>query len=145
MNCRVDFYLLKSPHHDALHSTLCRLVEKAYGQQHQIFIYCKNEKEAQEIDNLLWTYRDISFLPHGIIQSAHDNPKTPISISSSLEPNKDFNDILLNLTNTVPTFFRQFQRVIEIIPNSTDIKIQARENYRLYREQGCELHSHQLT
>ena len=46
----------------------CRLVEKGYKQgTSSIYIHCNNEEEANEIDALLWTFRQESFVPHSLI------------------------------------------------------------------------------
>ncbi|HEX2549875.1 MAG TPA: DNA polymerase III subunit chi, partial [Gammaproteobacteria bacterium] len=93
---KIDFYLLQeSGAHDRLNFA-CRLIEKIYKQKHRIFIYVSNIKEAHDIDERLWTYREDSFLPHHI-QGEGPNPPPPIQIGFSEAPLNE-RDILLNLS-----------------------------------------------
>lgn len=143
---KVDFYLLENPAISAVMMTACKLCEKAYGQQKTVYIYTKTPKEADILDKLLWTYNDISFLPHGI-----NLPQTPLLITHEETPENiiathhlNNYDILLNLTLKTPHFFSQFQRIIEIISGDPIDRQAARERYRFYRDNQCELNSHQL-
>lgn len=52
---------------DPLEAVLPRLVEKAYAQGHRILIRSPARDRVQQLDQLLWTYRDDSFLPHGAV------------------------------------------------------------------------------
>ncbi|HEV2614112.1 MAG TPA: DNA polymerase III subunit chi [Gammaproteobacteria bacterium] len=135
----VDFYLLENPSSDAVNLTTCKLCEKAYEQQKTVFIYSKTKQDAENLDKLLWTYNDISFIPHALIPA-----KTPILIGFSGSPPPANYDILINLTSESPSFFNQFNRVIEVVSGDAAEKQVAREKYRFYRDNQCELKSHQL-
>ena len=141
---RIDFYLLEQ-HTPAAHlRTTCRIADKAYRQQHQLLIYCQDKKQAQELDTLLWTFHDTSFIPHVLWQN-QPSTEAPIIIceqSQSLPPQN--RDILINLASEAPDFFSQFQRVIEIVSAEAQARELARERYRNYRNQGFEIHSHQI-
>lgn len=145
---RTDFYLLKSSSDADMDAnehtrllTACRIIEKAYVQSHKIYIFCTDKKQAEILDKLLWDFKDISFIPHA------QNPNTsdaPVLIGDSTSPPPEFCDILINLADAVPDFFKHFQRIIEVIPENSESRQKAREKYRFYREQQCELHSHNL-
>lgn len=139
---RVDFYLLQSPAPGAVWHLACRLIEKAYLRQHRVFIHCQNQKEAEHLDELLWTFKDESFIPHHL-QGEGPEPPPPIQIGFEAVPH-GWNDILMNLADPVPSFFTQFHRVIEIVPDSEEEKAISRHHYRLYRSHGCELQMHSI-
>jgi DNA polymerase-3 subunit chi len=141
MPTRTDFYLLKSTDENARFLTVCRIVEKAYLNSHQIYIYCENENQSDSIDKLLWTFKETSFIPH---QKINNNSDVPILIGHLSSPPPTTHDILINLTKDVPNFFKPFQRIIEVIPDNTELREKAREKYRFYREHNCELYSHPL-
>src|SRR5262245_52593662 len=91
---RVDFYLLPNViGNELLYS--CRLIEKAYLHNHQIFVYVSDKPMAQKLDDLLWAFHDISFIPHQIY--APTAIEVPVIISDE-KPDKIFCDVLLNLT-----------------------------------------------
>ena len=135
----VDFYLLENPHFDAVNLTTCKLCEKAFGQEKSVFIYARSKSDADQLDKMLWTYNDISFLPHAVIPA-----KAPILIGFSGSSPTDKYDILINLTLETPSFFNQFERIIEVVSGESMERQAARERYRFYRDNQCELKSHQL-
>lgn len=139
---KIDFYLLQESNPNARFDFACRLVEKIYKQKHRIFIYVANEKDAYDIDERLWTYREDSFLPHHI-QGEGPNPPPPIQIGFGETPPNE-RDILLNLSDTIPEFFTRFSRVLEIVANEANAKEISRKLYREYRAKGFEINTHQL-
>jgi len=134
---RTDFYLLTQSDENARLLTTCRIIEKAYLKSHQIYIFCADQTQAEIIDKLLWTFRDTSFI-------LHNTADAPVLIGHSTSPPPDFHDILINLSESAPDFFKSFQRIIEVIPENPESREKAREKYRFYREQQCDLHSHHL-
>ena len=42
-------------------------------------------------------------------------------------------DVLVNLSGTIPSFFSRFDRVAEIVPEAESTRESARENYRQYK------------
>lgn len=139
---RVDFYLLKSEEPQAHLLYACRLLEKAYLKGHKIYVHCANVTEAECLDELLWTFKEDSFIPHHL-QGEGPEPPPPVQIGFGSEP-RGFNDILLNLNQDIPSFFTRFKRVIELVPNSEVEKEQGRLRYKQYRANGCELSVHEV-
>lgn len=139
---RIDFYLLPESSEKARLHFACRLIEKAYKHQHRIYIHVENEQEAHLLDELLWTFRDDSFLPHNLYGEGPD-PAPPIQIGYNVVPEKQ-RDILINLNKTIPEFYAQFARVLELVPEDPIIQANAREHYRLYRAKGHEISTHKL-
>lgn len=138
---RVDFYLLSEPNPPARWLYACRLCEKAYQKNHKIYILVSSTQESQALDDLLWTFQADSFLPHEIDQ--RDVPgSAPVQIGTSSPTNSQ--DILINLTTTIPTFATQFQRIIEIVTADETERSIARQNFRIYRSQGYQIESHSI-
>lgn len=133
---RIDFYLLTSDAEDARWLLACRLLEKAYRQGHRVFVYCANITDAEHLDELLWTFKEDSFVPHHL-QGEGPEPPPPIQIGYTNEP-RGFDDILLNLAETIPPFYTRFQRVIEIVAAEDSAKALSREHFRHYRKMGSE-------
>ena len=139
---RVDFYLLNDIQPQAMWLVACRLLEKAYQHGHRVFVYCDNLRDAEHIDELLWTYKDESFIPHNL-QGEGPEPPPPVQIGYGAEP-RGFNDILLNMATTIPTYFSRFRRVMEIVASNDRAKDISRNHYREYRSKQCELHTHNI-
>lgn len=141
---RIDFYLLTDVTPEAKWLLACRVLEKAYRQGHQVFVYCSHLSEAEHLDELLWTYKADSFVPHHL-QGEGPEPAPPIQIGYAEEP-RGFHDILLNLASTVPAFYNRFKRVIEIVPAEDEqAKTQSRDHFRSYRQAGYSPTTHTIS
>lgn len=139
---RVDFYLLNTNEPEAIWLVVCRLLEKAYQRGHRVFVYCDNQNDAEHLDELLWTYKDDSFIPHNL-QGEGPEPPPPVQIGFGPEP-RGFNDILINMSTTIPAYFSRFRRVMEVVASSEAAKKISRAHYREYRAKHCELHTHNI-
>ncbi|MES2998221.1 MAG: DNA polymerase III subunit chi [Pseudomonadota bacterium] len=148
----VDFYLLNTPDKKEIYRFLCRLVDKAYQQQHHTYIHTNSLEEAQRLDDLLWTFRDISFIPHQIGETttlscnSQHTLQLPVSVTIGTDkPKLPSNDIVFNLTQEVPHFFFEFSRIIEMVSEEKTNKTQARKKYKAYKEQHYSLTTHNIS
>jgi DNA polymerase-3 subunit chi len=139
---RVDFYLLAGSGAEEPSLIVCRLLEKAYLRGHRVFVYCSNQQEAEKLDELLWTFKDNSFIPHNL-QGEGPEPPPPIQLGFQDEP-RGFNDILINLHSEIPKFYTRFRRIIEVVANNDSAKELSRTHYREYRANQCELQTHEI-
>lgn len=139
---RVDFYILAENAKRTSDQVLCSLAGKAWKQGNRVYIHADSADQSGRLDNLLWTFKDTSFLPHGQLNQANSE-KTPILIGHE-DPPKDLHDIIINMTRDVPLFFGRFDRLIEIIDQSPEGRTQGRERYRFYQERGYTLNTHNL-
>ncbi|MDA8561763.1 DNA polymerase III subunit chi [Gammaproteobacteria bacterium] len=139
---RIDFYLMQEKESKIRLNFACRIVEKAYRNKHKIYIHTEYEKDALYIDELLWTFKLDSFLPHNLIGEGPE-PAPPIQIGFQQKPDKQ-HDILINLSNNVPDFYKKFTRVIELVNLDEEIQKRSREHYKLYRADGFQITTHKL-
>jgi DNA polymerase-3 subunit chi len=139
---RVDFYLLSDDQPDALGLIACRLLEKAYLKGHKVFVHCSHQQDAERLDELLWTFKDDSFIPHNL-QGEGPEPPPAIQIGYDKEP-RGFNDILVNLSTEIPTFHTKFKRIIELVASNEEQKEASRVRYKEYRAKGYSLHTHKV-
>ena len=139
---RVDFYVIEDEHDEALFRVASRLLAKAYTQDLRSWVLCADEQAACTLDTYLWTYKDNSFLPHCIAGEAPEGLNPPIQISANNMPEDDSFNLLLNLKETTPEHCEAFERVLDVV--AYDAKEAGRARYRAYREQGCELHKHNI-
>jgi len=140
---RIDFYILPGETPAARDLLSCRLAEKACKKGHKVYLHADSAAHALRLDELLWTFRAGSFLPHALTHDDPD-PATPILIGSGAEA-PPVRDVLINLAAAVPPFFGQFERVAEIVDQAADVKQAGRERFRHYREQGCQPESHTIS
>ena len=139
---QVDFYILQDSQPGARSLFTCRLTEKVFKQGHQVYINTESSQQLEQLDDLLWTFRDGSFLPHAVYAGgASDNP--PILLGHAVEPDGP-GDVLVNLSSELPPFFSRFSRVAELVDNDTPRLDAARERYRFYKDRGYTLNTHTL-
>jgi DNA polymerase-3 subunit chi len=139
---RISFYILKGDQEHDRQVFACRLIEKAYAQGHQIYVHTDNAQQAKQLDQLLWSFRADSFIPHQMTDEPGQED-CPILIGHDANPPRLMN-LLINLSPQHPLFFSQFERVAEFINDDTDTKSQGRERYRFYQQRGYELESHKI-
>jgi len=140
---KIDFYLLSQSGQDACETMACKLIEKIYQLKHKVYIHTHSEQDAARIDNLLWTQKPGNFIPHEIA-SNNNHPETPIIIGHGDEA-PPIQDVLINLTQTVPLFFSQFNRVAEFVDADDTNKNLGRTRFKFYKDRGYELDTHELT
>lgn len=139
---QVDFYILNDTAPEAWTLFTCRLAEKAYKQGHQVYINAQSAPQLKQLDDLLWTFRAGSFLPHTIYAGTTDAGQ-PILIGHALEPDGPA-DVLVNLDSDVPLWFGRFKRVAELVGGDETARAAARERYRFYQDRGYTLNTHKL-
>lgn len=139
---RVDFYLLNSSNAQDKFLFICRLLEKAYLRRHRVFVYCSGKDQAEALDELLWTFKEDSFIPHNL-QGEGLEPPPAVQIGYQQEP-RGYDDILLNLHIDIPIFHGRFKRIIEVVSNEEEAKEQGRQRFRHYRGYQYDLHTHQM-
>jgi len=135
---RVDFYVLEGDG-GGRQLLACRLIEKASTLGHRIYVHTASPAEAARLDDLLWTFRAGSFVPHATLPG-----EAPVRIGHQGPP-ADGADVLVNLTASVPEFIDRFERVVELVGTEATDKEQARERFRDYRGRGLEPTTHNLT
>jgi DNA polymerase III subunit chi len=137
---RIDFYVLDDTDPGTRLHTACRLIHKAFGLGHRVHVHTGSPGLSRQLDDLLWTFRDVSFIPHEV---EGDDDACPVRICHAREP-AAAGEILVNLDLQVPLFFSRFERVAEIVNQEPAIRDAGRERYRFYRERGYDLSHHRL-
>lgn len=139
---RIDFYILENGARDDRFRLACRIAEKAWEAGHRVLVHTASTEDARRIDGLLWTFRDRSFVPHGLLGEA-DAAVTPVLVGCGTDAGAE-HEILVNLGNGVPPFFSAFERVIEPVDADPDTRMASRERYRFYRDRGYEIKDHRI-
>ena len=140
---RVDFYILNQAGQHSRQTFACRLAEKAYRLDKTVHIHTRNRADAERLDELLWTFRDGSFVPHECLPDAGGVIESPITIGcdgDTVQPR----DLLINLCDDIPGCAEAFPRVAELVTSDDDCKQLSRRRFAAYREQGHTLETHNL-
>ena len=141
---RVNFYILPVVEALARLRFACRLTEKAFGKGHKVYLHAVDESQAQQMDELLWTYRPSSFVPHTVLAGSEVRTmEAPVAIGYGSDPGP-YHDVLVNLALDIPNFFSRFERVTEIVTEDEAIREAKRENFRFYRDRGYPSENHRI-
>lgn len=138
---RVDFYVLDQAGEPARQAFACRLAEKAWRLNNTVHIETGDRAQAERLDELLWTFRDGSFVPHHIIGDG--NSESPVTIgcqSKSVEAK----DLLINLSNDIPVIAASFARIAELVTSDEDTRQSSRRRFASYRDNGHTIETHKL-
>ncbi len=140
---RVDFYILKQEGARSRVSFACRLAEKAYRLNNTVHIHTMSRDDADRLNDLLWTYRDGSFVPHEVLGNAAASQHTPVTIGCG-EDSVPPRDLLINLCDAIPTFAETFPRVAELVSSDESSKQESRKRFAAYRDKGHTLETHNV-
>lgn len=143
MNKKASFYILtnqKTTRDQTVYA--CRVIEKAFNSQHRVYVYLSDLETAKSFDDQLWTFRDISFVPHQIYELNIDK-KMPVLIGYTTPPS-EMNEVLVNLTVNLVPAYNQFQHLIEIVLDLEDLKKLARQRFQHYKKAGYRIEVFEL-
>jgi DNA polymerase-3 subunit chi len=138
---KIDFYVLPDADPLARFRYACRIAEKAFSLGHRVHIHTGSRESAQQLDALLWTFRDRAFVPHEIEPAKATD--CPVTIGNDWIPQRC--EVLINLAPEAPAFFSRFERVADIVSQAEDARNAGRLRYRYYREQGCAPSHHDVS
>ena len=148
---RIDFYLVEAPEPVACDAAACRIAETAWRRGHRVHLHADSQESARRLDDLLWTWRDDSFVPHAVCgggadegaEEAAGGADAPVTIGWGALPGFA-DDVLLNLAPGVPQGVERFARVAEVVGGADSARAAGRERFRRYRALGCEPNTHRL-
>ena len=140
---RVDFYVLSQSGEQARQLYACRLAEKAYKLEHTVHIHTGDDATASRLDELLWTFRDGSFVPHNLVRTGVEASEAPVSVGC--DPGyAGSRDLLINLDDAIPACASAFPRIAELVTSDEDSKQKSRRRFVAYRDEGHELETHNV-
>jgi len=140
---RIDFYVLERADERARQTLACKLAEKAYRLENTVYIHAKSRDDAMHLDALLWTFRDGSFVPHGLSGSSDEAQASPVMIGYEIK-GVESRDLLINLDDEIPPFAESFPRVAELVTSDENCRLLSRRRFAEYRDKGHSIQTHKL-
>ncbi len=150
----VSFYVLPTESLKERYLFACKLIEKVYRSGQFCYVLTDDEEQSQVMDDLLWTFRAGSFIPHqidsgelpdiardGVSPGASATTEQLILIGALNESAKRYKT-LFNLSAHYPDLAPQTERVLEILDNSETTKAAGRNRYRRYQQAGINITTH---
>ncbi len=139
----IQFHILPDGLSAARDLYACQQAEQAYRAGRKVLIHTHDMEHSVQLDALLWSFRDSSFIPHSLLGGSSDPESAvtdvnPIHIGCGDDAG-DQHDLLINLSPQIPGFFSRFVELQEIIIDHEDDRERGRERYRYYKSHGYPL------
>ncbi|HPQ97139.1 MAG: DNA polymerase III subunit chi [Thiothrix sp.] len=138
---RISFYIGRTHSLQARLLLACRLIDKAFARSMHVYVHADNHSTCAQLDELIWTWNDTSFIPHGMAPDAGGD--TRVLLGYDFEPMAHC-DYLINLSRTTPEFFPRFARMAEILDQEEEVLHAGRKRYKFYQARGYDLDYYQL-
>ena len=139
----ISFYVLPTESSQERYLFACKLIEKAYRSGSFAYVLTDSIDQSQLIDDLLWTFRAGSFIPHQQYKGEMPEVDNVVLIGSNNPPEKWLKTVI-NLSSETPQDFLKADRILEILDNSEVTKTWGRSRYRQYQLAGLEITTHKL-
>ena len=139
----ITFYVLNSESLYDRYLFACRLIEKAYNAGKFCYVLLDSIEQCQRLDDMLWTFRAGSFIPHQLFTGVEPEIKTQVLIGIQNAP-ANWQNVVFNLSSQLPQNWQNTTRILEILDNNETTKIPARQRYRTYKDAGIEIETHHI-
>jgi DNA polymerase III subunit chi len=119
----------------ALEEVLPPLLEKVLASKKRAVVILSSEERVEAIDNLLWTYDDRGFLPHG---SARDGfaAEQPIWLTA-IDENPNGAEILVLADGALSARMAEYRRCLDLFDGNDPASVAAaRSRWTGYKEAG---------
>jgi DNA polymerase-3 subunit chi len=101
------------------------------------------DEQAQKLDDLLWTFRRGSFIPHQLYAGAEPPFENVVLIGAS-EPPDSWQKVIVNLSNQYPPNIEQAERILEVLHDDEAMLTAGRLRYRRYQQLGIVIKKYKL-
>jgi len=107
----------------------CEITEEIYARGEKLQILAPDPGQASRLDDLLWTFRPDSFIPHGMLESNGSNPGgLPVVISTREQPVPGVRHLLM-LEFSSPEFLRSFVQAMHLVVVDNPARREASRRY----------------
>ena len=123
---------------------ISKLIHFYYKNKNKILVLFDSQSECELLDEILWSYDEISFTPHNIYNKANLS-LAPVLISyKDLIPPISRYNMLINFSDIVLNQYSRFTEISEIVMPDANRKIVSRNHYKFYKNCGLEVTTENL-
>ena len=138
------FYILNKA--EDLKISVCKIIKEYYKKKYKIFVSSRSNDLVNELNNLLWTFEQVSFIPHCTTKNYDKN--SPILLSGKDSFPKTINlkeyDVWLNLDDEMEENYTDFEIILEIVSQNEEERILSRKKYLNYQKNNFEVKHEKL-
>jgi DNA polymerase III subunit chi len=139
---QADFYLIQKPRfREEPLLLVCELARKAHGAGLPTLIFARDDAQAEQLDDLLWSFDPDAFIPHQIAGADIEEEEADVLI---VAPGTDapMRPLVINLRDAAVE--GQFDRVLEVVPADESARGPLRERWKQYQARGLDLKKHDM-
>ena len=134
---RADFYLIAKPRFAQQPLLLvCELARRACDSNQFTVVLARDASQAEELDDLLWSFDPDAYIPHQIAGSDEDDDITPVLIVAPLTEAAS-RPLAINLRDEAWT--APCERVLEVVPADPSARGPLRERWKHYQALGFDV------
>lgn len=139
---RADFYLIAKPRFSGQPLLLvCELCRKANDAGLATLVLARDSAQAEELDDLLWSFNPDAFIPHQIAGSDEDEEEALVLIAAPGQQ-AGLRPLVINLRDAA--WMEPCDRVLEVVPDDPAAREPLRERWRQYKAAGYALSKHDM-
>jgi DNA polymerase-3 subunit chi len=121
-----------------LDQALPMIVMKAWQSGENVMVRVPDKREASRLNDLLWSFRADSFIPHGM-DSDKNADQQPVFVTANDENVNEANILILTHGCTHPSVV-DFKMTCEMLDGRVDSQItDARARWKTYKDDGHDL------
>ena len=139
---RADFYLIAKPRFltEPL-KLVCELARKANDNGLYTLVLARDTAQAEELDELLWSFDPDAYIPHQIVGEDIDEEEAIvlIAVPGVEAPSRP---LVINLRDDC--YLGACDRVLEVVPADPAAREPLRERWRQYKAAGYTLTKHDM-
>ncbi|MER0237967.1 DNA polymerase III subunit chi [Fulvimarina sp. MAC8] len=122
-----------------LEEALPDLLQRSLSRGWRVVVQCASDERRDGLDNVLWTFRDDSFLPHGTDVEGHPESQ-PILLTTSTEQEANRPDVRFMVDGATPGDLDGYVRGIYMFDAfDNDQMSHARERWKAEKAAGHDL------
>ena len=113
---------------------VCDVVENEFSVGNKVVINVADDNDGKTLDNMIWSWKQSSFIPHNFTELLADAKQDPVIISTNISENISYDTLVLvdpadlEICNT-------YKKVIDFAEKYNPTKLETdRKRYKLYRD-----------
>tara|TARA_B100000949_G_C14288209_1_gene455550 strand:- start:887 stop:1321 length:435 start_codon:yes stop_codon:yes gene_type:complete len=128
------FYILKES--DKFNITVCQIIKYFYKKKSKILLTSQDNQFIKDLDDLLWTFEQISFIPHSTYGSFDELSPVFLCNKDLLPHSFDLSSFntLFNLDGKIPSDYQHFKKIVEFVRPQENYRTKSREHYLFYKK-----------
>ena len=117
----------------------CEIAGENHARGRRVQILAVDQEQAERLDDLLWTFKPESFIPHGLWVGSPDEPEQPVVITTKRDAVEGMDCLLMMGYSEVDLVSRFSHAVHLVVPDNQERLESSRRYWTLLKDAGFSL------